>query len=131
MTGPFKGLVTNIVLKKIDNFENDSRHDGTDGNRNDPGDEHTAGDAPMDGADAFSRTDTHDGTRYDMSRTDRQMKEGCRKDDKSAAKPLIDSILNIFVPMVEMIRQPPAEVPNAMDVAQAILTQIGISMVSI
>ena len=81
MTGPFKGLVTKIVLKKIDNFENDSRHDGTDGNRNDPGDEHTAGDAPMDGADAFSWTDTHDGARYDVSRTDRQMKEGGRKDD--------------------------------------------------
>ena len=50
---------------------------------------------------------------------------------KSAAKPLIDSILKIFVPIVEMIRQPPAEVPRAIDVAQAILTQIGISIVSI
>ena len=50
---------------------------------------------------------------------------------KSAAKPLIDSILKIFVPIVEMMRQPPADVPRAIDVAQAILTQIGISIVSI
>ena len=33
--------------------------------------------------------------------------------------------------IVEMVRQPPADVPRAIDVAQAILTQIGISMVSI
>ena len=50
---------------------------------------------------------------------------------RSAAKPFMDSILKILLPMVEIIRQPPADVPNAMDVAQAILTQIGISMVSI
>ena len=50
---------------------------------------------------------------------------------KSAANPLIDSSLKIFVPIVEIIRQPPADVPSAIDVAQASLTHTGISIVSI
>jgi hypothetical protein len=48
----------------------------------------------------------------------------------SAAKPLIGSILKIFVPIVLIIFQPPIEVPSAIAVAAAILTQSGTSMES-
>ncbi|MNY63037.1 hypothetical protein D3C86_1999460 [compost metagenome] len=48
----------------------------------------------------------------------------------SAAKPLIGSILKIFVPMVLIIFQPPIDVPSAIDVAAAILTHKGTSIVS-
>ncbi|MNN51241.1 hypothetical protein D3C81_1658680 [compost metagenome] len=48
----------------------------------------------------------------------------------SAAKPLIGSILKIFVPMVLMIFQPPIDVPSAIEVAAAILTHSGTSMES-
>ncbi|MNN79630.1 hypothetical protein D3C81_1962900 [compost metagenome] len=48
----------------------------------------------------------------------------------SAAKPLIGSILKIFVPMVLMIFHPPIEVPRAIEVAAATLTHSGTSMVS-
>lgn len=61
----------------------------------------------------------------------RNVAEKITKDEfKSAAKPLMDSILKIFVPIVEMIRHPPADVPKAMDVAQASFTHVGISIVS-
>ena len=50
---------------------------------------------------------------------------------KSAAKPLIVSILKILVPMVEIIFHPPTAVPQAIDVAQANLTQVGTSIVEI
>ena len=42
--------------------------------------------------------------------------------EASAAKPLIGSILKIFVPIVLMIFQPPMDVPSAIAVAAAILT---------
>src|SRR5690606_34307365 len=42
--------------------------------------------------------------------------------DRSAANPLTGSILNIFVPIVLMIFQPPTDVPSAIAVAAAILT---------
>ena len=48
---------------------------------------------------------------------------------KSAANPLILSNLKILLPTVAIIFQPPAAVPNAIAVAQAILTQIGTSKV--
>ncbi|MNF14324.1 hypothetical protein D3C80_2165050 [compost metagenome] len=43
----------------------------------------------------------------------------------SAAKPLMGSILKIFVPMVLIIFQPPTEVPSAIAVAAEILTHRG------
>ncbi|MNJ69353.1 hypothetical protein D3C77_656930 [compost metagenome] len=48
----------------------------------------------------------------------------------SAAKPLIGSILKIFVPIVFIIFQPPIEVPSAIAVAAEILTQRGTSILS-
>ncbi|MNP39559.1 hypothetical protein D3C76_1331410 [compost metagenome] len=47
----------------------------------------------------------------------------------SAAKPLIGSILKIFVPIVLIIFQPPMEVPSAIAVAAAILTHKGITSI--
>jgi hypothetical protein len=44
---------------------------------------------------------------------------------KSAAKPLIGSILKIFPPIVRIIFQPPNAVPEAIDIAQRALTQMG------
>ncbi|MNJ52065.1 hypothetical protein D3C77_473840 [compost metagenome] len=50
--------------------------------------------------------------------------------DKSAAKPLTGSILNIFVPIVLIIFQPPTDVPSAIAVAAATLTHKGTSILS-
>ena len=50
---------------------------------------------------------------------------------KSAAKPLIVSILKILFPIVEIIRHPPAAGPRAIAIAQEILTHVGTSRVSI
>lgn len=51
-------------------------------------------------------------------------------DAASAAKPLIGSILNIFVPIVLMIFHPPTEVPSAIAVAADSLTHSGTSRLS-
>src|SRR5690349_20500189 len=48
-------------------------------------------------------------------------------DVRSAATPLMGSILKIFVPIVLIIFQPPTDVPRAIAVAAAILTQSGTS----
>ena len=50
---------------------------------------------------------------------------------KSAAKPFMVSNLKILVPIVEIIRQPPAAVPNAIAVAHPSFTHVGTSKVSI
>ena len=46
----------------------------------------------------------------------------------SAAKPCIGLILMILVPIVLMMRLPPTNVPSAMAVAHAPMTQLGISL---
>ena len=48
----------------------------------------------------------------------------------SAAKPLIGSILKIFVPIVLIIFQPPTDVPSAIAVAADTLTHKGTSRLS-
>lgn len=62
----------------------------------------------------------------------KKVAEKITKDEfRSAAKPLIGSILKILVPIVFMIFQPPAAVPSAIAVAQTSLTQVGTSNVGI
>ena len=70
-------LVENGLYQQI----SDGTHAGCTGNCQYPGGQHLLGYAPMDGLEALGCTDTHDGTGYDVGRTDRQVEQGSAEDD--------------------------------------------------
>ena len=100
------------------------------GDRQDPGPDDPAGDAPAHGRQTPDRSDADDGAGDRVRRADRhaEVRRGEERDRAGGlgGEPADRLSLVIFEPIVWMIRQPPDSVPSAIAACAASTTQNGI-----